>query len=68
MIGRRRPTIVTTDKYLDQNGERADTPPLDNSILDQSDNTAGGELLNFRLDMHQSSGTCPYIFDLTKEI
>lgn len=34
----RVPTIVTTHKYLDRNGARADTPALDLSILDHRDN------------------------------
>lgn len=32
------PTIVTTHKYLDRNGSRADTPALDLSVLDHRDN------------------------------
>jgi hypothetical protein len=32
------PTIVTTHKYLDRDGSRADTPALDQSILDARDN------------------------------
>lgn len=32
------PTIVTTHKYLDRDGQRADTPALDQSILDARDN------------------------------
>jgi hypothetical protein len=32
------PTIVTTHKYLDRDGTRADTPELDQSVLDPRDN------------------------------
>lgn len=32
------PTIVTTHKYLDRDGSRADTPELDQSVLDPRDN------------------------------
>jgi hypothetical protein len=32
------PTIVSTHKYLDRDGSRADTPALDQSILDHRDN------------------------------
>jgi len=32
------PTIVSTHKYLDRDGSRADTPELDQSVLDPRDN------------------------------